>query len=192
MGSRTQTLQTRHWRHSVVPCRARSSPLLQTGHFKIHRLLLTGKDSMGSPSGKGHSKPNPTLSEPTPKFEICMASRLFRPLAQAIGRQGCKPEFPILTGISDFNFTFTQNHMPAALSCQARVTVARVKWRIAARLAVSLTCLVDFSPPTGLAGDTCPDGMTSECSIHRLPWFASRSAAAAPQSFAACCQNAGA
>jgi hypothetical protein len=51
----------------------------------------------------------------------------------------------------------------------------------AARLAGPLTGLVCFSLPTCLPTNTSPHWMTSERSIHCLAWFATRSAAAAPE-----------
>ncbi len=51
-----------------------------------------------------------------------------------------------MAGISDFNFTFAQNYTPAVLSCQARITVARVKRRIAARLGLQNLLALRYNP----------------------------------------------
>ncbi len=42
------------------------------------------------------------------------------------------PEERCEPGISNFNFTFAQDHMPAAVSCQAQIALAAVGWVAAA------------------------------------------------------------
>ncbi len=49
-----------------------------------------------------------------------------------------------LTAISDFNFTSAQNPMPATLWCQARITVATVRWPM--RLGGGARLLLRSSP----------------------------------------------
>ena len=101
-------------------------------------------------------------------------------------------EFQIdLTGNFRFQLYPCAKPYACALWCQARITVATVRWKV--RLVGQfLTGLVCFSLPTCLPTNTSPHWMTSERSIRCLSCFATRSAAAAPRSFAACCQNAAA
>jgi len=55
-------------------------------------------------------------------------------------------------------------------------------------LAIPLTCLVCFSPPTCLTATTAPHWMTFEWPIGGISRFAPRPAGTAPRSFSACFQ----